>query len=165
MAWKPGADGALMALLGWQLLALGLIDAERFRLPHVMTISLAGTGLIAACWIDTPDLTARLFGGLAGFASLTLLATLYRIVRKRDGLGGGDPLMLAGIGCWTGWQPLPLILLGAGLAGLTFVAIGRVRGRAITAQTRLPLGSLMALSAALLWPLLSTMSVASELSF
>jgi leader peptidase (prepilin peptidase)/N-methyltransferase len=44
---------------------------------------------------------------------------------------------------------LPAILLGAGLLGLAAVLAMRLRGEAVTATSKLPLGTLMALAA---WP-------------
>ena len=71
------------------------------------------------------------------------------MVRGRDGMGGGDPKLLGALGAWVGAWQLPAILLGAGLIGLAAVAAMRLRGEAVTAATRLPLGTLMALAA---WP-------------
>jgi leader peptidase (prepilin peptidase)/N-methyltransferase len=46
-------------------------------------------------------------------------------------------------------------LLGAGLIGLGVVAATRLRGKAVSATDRLPLGTLMALAAWPLWLLLA----------
>jgi leader peptidase (prepilin peptidase)/N-methyltransferase len=80
---------------------------------------------------------------------LFLIAWLYRHLRGREGMGGGDPRLLGAIGAWVGAWQLPAILLGAGLFGLAAVAAMRLRGEAVTATSRLPLGTLMALAA---WP-------------
>jgi leader peptidase (prepilin peptidase)/N-methyltransferase len=73
----------------------------------------------------------------------------YRRLRGREGLGGGDPKLLAGIGAWIGALQLPFILLGAGLLGLAAVLLMRLRGEEVGPATRLPLGALMAVAA---WP-------------
>lgn len=91
--------------------------------------------------------TDRVIGAVIGFGVLTVIALLYRKVRGREGLGGGDAPMLAGIGAWVGWTTLPLVLLLAALAGIA-VALART-GTAATeplGQMRLPLGTLMALA-------------------
>ena len=59
-----------------------------------------------------------LIGAAAGWLALVALAWLYRRLRGREGLGGGDPKLLAGIGAWLGVLQLPFVLLGAGLVGL-----------------------------------------------
>ena len=73
------------------------------------------------------------------------------MVRGREGLGGGDPKMLGAIGCWLGWSALPLVMLGASLAGILVAISWRMRGENVAADSILPLGSLMALAAFPLW--------------
>ncbi|MEO7826501.1 MAG: prepilin peptidase, partial [Allosphingosinicella sp.] len=91
-----------------------------------------------------------LFGAAAGFASLYLIGRLYRALRGRDGLGGGDPKLLGAIGAWLGLMHIPFVLVGAGLIGLAALLLKRLRGGSVAAADRLPLGALMALAA---WPI------------
>ena len=78
----------------------------------------------------SPPIYDRLIGGVAGFVSLTVVASAYKMIRGREGLGGGDPKMLGAIGCWRGWAALPLVILGAGLAGgATAGGVQEKRGR------------------------------------
>lgn len=151
LAIAPAPAGFALALLGWQVLTLGLLDARHYWLPHILSLVLGATGLMlggiamAALGLDVP-LTDRLIGGLAGGGGLWLVGAAYRLLRRRDGLGGGDAPMLAGIGLWTGWMALPFILLLASLAGLAVAAV-RLAGRHDTAgPLRLPLGTLLALA-------------------
>jgi leader peptidase (prepilin peptidase) / N-methyltransferase len=97
------------------------------------------------------DLSSRVFGGIVGFAGLFAIGWTYRKIRKRDGLGGGDPKLLGAIGCWLGWQALPFILLGASGVGLVAVFTLLVRGKPVAATTRMPLGALMAVAAFPVW--------------
>lgn len=147
---SPGAVGFAGALFGWQLLALAALDAEHFWLPDALTLTLAVSGLAAGAL--TPDtLQDRLIGGAAGFASLFLISVIYKQLRGRDGLGAGDPKLLGGIGLWLGWQALPFVLIGASVIGLGAALAMRLRGAAVGATTRLPLGALMAVAAFPLW--------------
>jgi len=57
-------------------------------------------------------------GAILGYASLWLLNTLYRLIKKQDGIGMGDAKLLAALGAWLGWFALPEILLMASLTGL-----------------------------------------------
>ena len=120
-------------------------------LPDRLTATLAVSGLTAWLLQDPPALLDRLIGGLLGYASLALIAVIYKSLRNRDGLGGGDPKMLGAIGCWLGWQALPLVILGASLVGILVAISWRLRGKNVTADTMLPLGSLMAVVAFPLW--------------
>jgi leader peptidase (prepilin peptidase)/N-methyltransferase len=102
-----------------------------------------------------PPLFDRLIGAAIGYIALALIATAYKAVRGREGLGGGDPKMLAAIGAWLGWPLLPFVLLGAGLIGLAVVILSQMRGQGMKATDRLPLGSLMALAAWPIWLLIA----------
>jgi leader peptidase (prepilin peptidase) / N-methyltransferase len=138
------------ALLGWWLLILAAIDLEHHWLPDRLTLPLVPAGL-AAAWAGLgPPLADAAIGAAAGFGALWLIAVGYRRLRGREGMGGGDPKLMAGLGAWLGWQQLPLVLVGAGVAGLAAVLLMRARGRAVGAADRLPLGTLMALAA---WPI------------
>lgn len=149
-AVQPPALAAISSLLGWWLLLTAALDLEHHWLPDRLTLPLAPAGLAAAWFGAGPPVADRLIGAAAGFLLLWLIAFLYRRLRGREGLGGGDPKLLAGLGAWLGWEPLPMVLLGAGLLGIAAVLVQRLRGRTIVATDRLPLGTLMALVA---WPL------------
>jgi leader peptidase (prepilin peptidase)/N-methyltransferase len=141
---------AFTALFGWWLFLLAALDVEHHWLPDRLTLPLAPAGL-AVAWIGIgPPLEERLIGAAAGFLVLAAIGLGYRWLRGREGLGWGDPKLLAAIGAWLGWQPLPLVLAGAGMLGLAAVLLMRLRGRAVAATDRLPLGALMALAA---WPI------------
>lgn len=139
------------AVLGLGLLLLLVLDVEHFWLPDAVVLPLAGLGL----WLGLGDLADRAIGVGLGFAGLWLVAALYRWRAGRDGLGGGDPKLLAAIGAWLGWAALPLVLLGASMLGLALILVDRLRGRAVARDTMLPLGALMAGVAWLLWLLMT----------
>lgn len=137
-------------LFGWSLVALALLDIEHLWLPDRLTLPLILCGLgAAAAGVGVP-LADSVIGATAGYAALTLIALVYRSLRGRTGLGGGDPKLLAAIGAWAGWRALPEIVLLAGLVGLTSVALAWVQGKPVKASDRVPLGALLALAA---WPL------------
>lgn len=140
-------EALAVALFGWQLLALALLDLEHFWLPDRLTALLGLSGLIAGAAGFGPDLLARLIGATGGFASLWLIGFLYQKLRRREGLGGGDPKIFGAIGLWLGWQPLALVLFGACLIGLGGVLLARLGGKSVSASDRLPLGSLLAIAA------------------
>ncbi|RYY24655.1 MAG: prepilin peptidase [Sphingomonadales bacterium] len=135
------------AIFGWLLLTLAAIDYRAFWLPDALTAPLAVLGLV----LGAVPLEERLIGGAAGFAALWLVATGYRHLRGREGLGGGDPKLFGAIGCWLGWQALPTVLLGACVIGLTLVLALRLAGNKMAGSDRLPLGALLAPAAFAVW--------------
>lgn len=145
----PMPLAAATALFGWWLLLIAALDLEHQWLPDRLTLPLIPLGL-AAAWANLgPEFPERLAGAAIGWAVLAAIAFLYRRLRGREGMGGGDPKLLAGLGAWVGVWLLPVILLGAGLLGLAALLMMRLRGEIVARDNRLPLGTLMVLAA---WP-------------
>lgn len=151
MMIAPGQAGFLGALFGWLLIGLAALDLKHFWLPDRLTGAVALVGLAGGLTEVPPPLLERLIGGAAGFLVLAAIAFAYRIVRKRDGLGGGDPKLLGAIGLVLGWQSLPFVVLGASVVGLLWVGVQLVVQRKVRTTDRLPLGALMSLSAFAIW--------------
>jgi leader peptidase (prepilin peptidase)/N-methyltransferase len=139
------------AILGWTLLALAWIDAERLILPDLLTLPLLLAGLTEAL-IDDPDrLTDRALGAALAYTGFRLIALAYRRLRGRDGLGEGDAKLLAAGGAWMGWERLGQIVLVAASAGLVLTLGLRVAGRRVAAATEIPFGPCLALGIWLVW--------------
>ena len=85
-------------------------------------------------------------GAGLGWWALWVVATVYRRVRGRDGLGEGDAKLLGAIGAWVGLAGMADVLLGAALAGLAWAGVLRLRGRTMSATTALPFGPFLALA-------------------
>lgn len=139
----PGAPGLAVAIFGWLLLPLLLLDWAHFWLPDRLVVVLGLSGIAVGGWIAGQSLEARLIGGLAGFAVLLLLALAYRKARRREGLGQGDPKLLGAIGLWVGWAALPQVVLGAAVIGLAVALVDR---RRMTMTSAMPLGTLLGLA-------------------
>lgn len=137
------------AIFGWWLLLIVSLDLRHQWLPDLLTLPLVPAGLLVAALGVGPALEDRLLGTLIGFGALLAIALAYRAVRGREGMGGGDPKLMAGLGAWLGWQSLPYVILGAGVAGLAAALVMRARRQSVGAETRLPLGSFLGVAA---WP-------------
>jgi len=133
---------AAVAVLGWALLLLALLDADHFWLPSAVTLPLVIAGLAVAAWLAPADLADRAIGAVAGYLCLAGVAAAYKAVRGRVGLGGGDAKLFAASGAWLGWAALPVVLLAAALSGIVVALLLWRRG--ITATTRLPFGVFLA---------------------
>ena len=139
------------AVLGWQLLLIAIIDGENFWLPDGLTLPLIATGLAASWLIGLEPLINAAIGAGAGFATLWLIGWLYKRVRGRDGLGGGDPFLFAGAGAWVGWMGLPSVLLWASAAGFSVVAARLLMRKAVAGTDRLPMGVFLAVGIWMTW--------------
>lgn len=149
----PDEVGVAGAVFGWLLLALAALDLRAFYLPNELTGALAVTGVLTGVASLQPELVERLIGGLAGFFVLLVAASAYRVIRGKDGLGGGDPKLLGAIGLWIGWRMLPLVVLAACVIGLVAVLAMRLGGKKLGMQDRMPLGVLLAVAAWGVWVL------------
>nr|WP_276308195.1 A24 family peptidase [Sphingomonas pokkalii] len=147
----PGWEGAAGAVFGWLLLALAALDLAAFWLPNGLNVALALSGLAAGTLGLGVPLVERVIGGMAGFGALWLVARGYKALRGRHGLGGGDPKLFGAIGCWLGWQDLPVVLLVASMIGLAVVLVRVGAGRQVRATDRLPFGIMLAAGAFAVW--------------
>jgi leader peptidase (prepilin peptidase)/N-methyltransferase len=142
-----------LALFGWTLVALALLDVRHHWLPDRLTLPLVAAGLASAFVLPEPGPFDRIAGAIFGYALLEGLRYLYRHIRHREGLGGGDPKLLAAIGAWLGTEALPWVILVAGILGLALVALQRIRGHRLSGSDRLPLGTLLAIAAITMMPI------------
>lgn len=101
----------------WILITLTFIDFDTQLLPDHLTYPLAGLGLAVNSYFFFTTPTLSIWGTLLGFLSLWSVATLYKIIRKNDGMGAGDFKLLAALGAWVGPLLLPLIILLSSVLG------------------------------------------------
>jgi leader peptidase (prepilin peptidase) / N-methyltransferase len=128
------ATGALFALAAWKfgphpatlawcaalalLMSMAMIDLDTKYLPDDLTYPLLWGGLIVAALGWTIPLPAAVWGAVAGYVPLWLIATGFALLTQREGMGGGDLKLLAALGAWLGWEAILPILLMASIVGL-----------------------------------------------
>lgn len=135
-----------VAIFGWLLLPLAILDFWHLWLPNRLLALLVVVGIIFAPLSGSSiTSTDRAIGGIAGFATLEIVRQLYRIVRRKEGMGAGDPKLLGVLGVWLGWQLLPITVLIASVSGLA-VALLSGRGRE-QESVEYPLGTFLAVAA------------------
>lgn len=135
------------AVLGWALLFLALLDLRAFWLPRLGGWALAAVGLAVNAALGREPLHAALIGGALGWATLAGVSVAYRRARHREGLGEGDPPLLAAAGAWVGWPGLPSVLLLAALTGLAHGLLIRQS----ELPTRIPFGAHLGFALWFVW--------------
>jgi leader peptidase (prepilin peptidase)/N-methyltransferase len=148
MAWWQYGTGPLFAaraIFGCALIVLFAIDLEHHLLPNVITLPGIAVGF-AFSFLTEPGWTASLIGLLAGGGVLYLIALLYYWVRHEEGLGMGDPKMLAMIGAFLGWKLTLVTLMVASLTG-TIVGLAMMASGQGTLKYALPFGCFLAVGA------------------
>lgn len=140
IAFLPPLQAIGVAVFGWLLLPLIILDWRYFWLPDRLLILLVIAGLLAGSLLN-PSLTwyDRAAGMVAGFVTLEVIRVGFKRWRGYEGMGAGDPKLFGALGIWVGWQALPMILLGASAIGLGLILVTR----ATLTQSRnlLPFGS------------------------
>lgn len=144
---------------GWLLFALvGLtfIDLRHKIIPDAFSIYSVPVGVAGAAlctWLGfehAPTWQQSVVGAACGGLGLVSMMALYRLARKREGMGLGDAKLLALLGSYFGAIPaLPFILIVAGLLGAVF-GIATQLGKRSGLLTALPFGPFLAI-AAVVW--------------
>jgi leader peptidase (prepilin peptidase)/N-methyltransferase len=144
--YGPGILLASRLVFGCFLIVLFMIDLEHQLLPHAITIAGSVAGLIFSVFTE-PGIVGALLGMLLGGGALYAVGITWQRLFDREGLGGGDPPMLAMIGAFVGWKmtlvTLMMASLGGTAIGIALMATGRARF-----ASKLPFGCFLAFGAA-----------------
>ena len=83
-----------------------------------------------------------LLGLIAGFSSLWFINAVYKIIKSKDGIGGGDFILLGGLGSIFGISSLgPIVLLGSSCSILIYALSNKLGREEIPLGSGLILGS------------------------
>lgn len=172
--WKFGITMEALFYLIFlaSLVAVTFIDLEHMIIPNVITIPGISIGIlyaiirtdwgvlmrfvedynshhysIASILISQPIFDSIL-GAILGGGILYLIALLYLIIRKREGMGMGDVKLLAMIGAFLGWKSIIYVTLISSVLG-TIVGLAIILFKRGDASYALPFGPFLSLAAAL----------------
>ncbi|OCG60376.1 prepilin peptidase [Gilliamella sp. Nev3-1] len=111
----------ILMFLGCYFLLLALIDFKYYLLPDMFTQPLMWVGVMLAYFnITNLELADALLGIFWGYLLLKIPATLFYLISKKEGLGGGDIKLLAALGAWLPYTLLPLLLFFASSLGVVY---------------------------------------------
>ncbi len=111
-------------LFAWTLIAVAAIDWKTQLIPDELSYLLLWSGLFyngVSHFLITPRLA--ILGAMAGYLLLWIIANVYKMTRKQDGIGYGDCKLLAALGAWLGVWQLPQLLLVSSILALCFVLL------------------------------------------
>ena len=149
---------ALFLAIGWKyflieallftstLIVASFIDWDQMILPDSLTLTGIVIGLLGA-WINPErSFFSALLGSFFGGGLLLSIAYSYTLIRKKEGLGGGDIKMMAWIGAVLAWPSLFFVLLCSCLLG-SLVGLGMMlHGNKNFLKVKIPFGPYLALS-------------------
>lgn len=148
--WKFGWSWTFLEVLlfVFGLVVVTFIDFDHFLLPDVFTLSGIVIGLIGAAINPQRSFLDACLGVLFGGGFLWALAYFYYLVRKEEGLGGGDIKLLAWIGAVLGWEAVPFVIVVSSFSGSIvglLIAYRQKKGM----KTMIPFGPYLAFGAVL----------------
>ncbi len=137
--------GILALVFSYSLIVLTFVDAKTQMLPDYVTKPLIVVGLVQGYFSVFADLKSAVLGAVLGYGILWTINTLFKLARKKDGMGYGDFKLLAAMGAWVGYQYLPLMILMSSVIGI-FVAVAgtKLAEKDISAPT--PFGPSLAIA-------------------
>ncbi len=115
----------------WLLAGIAAIDLEHWIIPHELSWSGIGVGLVFSPWNPRATWKGALLGAGVAWAAFTLLSIVGEKVFKKEALGLGDRWLLAMEGAFLGAGALlPIVFLSSlqgSVVGLLLIAIGRAQ--------------------------------------
>jgi|TARA_B100001996_G_scaffold120644_1_gene91259 leader peptidase (prepilin peptidase)/N-methyltransferase len=127
------------------LYAQFILDLKHLLLSVYLSIKVLILGLIINYSGFFTDIQSAILGFMAGYLSLFLINKVFYCFRKKEGIGGGDFILLASIGALLGYQMLSFVVLLGSLFSLLIYLLKRSNF-----ENRVPFGSGLALSALLI---------------
>ena len=128
------------------LLVIIFIDLDTWTIPDIITLPGIVLGVAASFLLPRMTWVQSLLGLLVGGGVLLLVAAGYQLLRKREGMGGGDIKLLAMIGAFLGLPGVIFTLFSSSLAGSLAGVLLMFRDKG-GGGTRIPFGPFLALAA------------------
>ncbi len=126
------------------LVALAAIDARTMLLPDSINQPLLWAGLLLSLSpYGFVPIASAILGAAVGYGALWLVATVFRLITGKEGMGQGDWKLFAALGAWFGWQALPGMILMASLAGV-LVSLVLILARRASRDQAIPFGPYLA---------------------
>lgn len=165
LAWYrfgPGPQALLLMPFLSALLALFFTDWDHKLLPNAITWPLAALGLAVAPWNARLDLApfrlgagtagsrvaAAAVGAALGYGVFAALALAWKVLRKKEGMGGGDLKLMLGVGAFTGMGGVLLTVFLGSIVG-TLISLPLLLRRRMTMGGELPFGCFLTPAAAI----------------
>ena len=129
------------------LTLVSFIDLPHRIIPDVISLPGILVGLAISLFHPQMSIKDSLIGVFLGGGSLYIVASVYQMITKREGMGGGDIKLLAMIGAFIGWKGVLFTILCSSFVGsVTGVALMLVSSKA-DSKYAVPFGPFLSLGA------------------
>lgn len=125
------------------LVVITFIDLDHQIIPDVISLPGIVVGFCSSFLLPWLSWQNSLYGILLGGGSLFAVATLYELLTKKEGMGGGDIKLLAMIGAFMGWKAILPIIFFSSLAG-TIVGVPLMLLKGENSRFAIPFGPFLA---------------------
>lgn len=131
------------------LITISFIDIDRQIIPDV--ISLPGIIVFSTSFHFVPDMTLiKVIKGIAlGGGMLYSVAAIYYLLKKQEGMGGGDIKLLAMIGAATGAKGVLFTVFTGSLIGSAGGLAAMLVSRQMASKMKIPFGPFLSFGAIL----------------
>ncbi len=134
-------------ILAFGLVIISFIDLDHFIIPDEFSLGGIVVGLIGSLLNPERDFWTAAAGVLMGGGFLWAVAYGYLLIRKEEGMGGGDIKLLAWIGAVLGWVSIPFVILVSSLLGGVIGLLTMSKDKGL--KTTIPFGPFLAAAALL----------------
>ncbi len=131
------------------LITISFIDFDHQIIPDI--ISLPGIIIFASSFYFLPEMTIQkaILGILTGGGSLYTVAFFYYLLKKQEGMGGGDIKLLAMIGAATGIKGVIFTIFAGSLSGTVFGILIMISTKIFDTKLKIPFGPFLSTGAIL----------------
>ena len=130
------------------LVVITFIDLEHRIIPDVISLPGIIIGFVSSFFLPWLGWQNSLIGIIAGGGSLLLVAYVYQLLTKKEGMGGGDIKLLAMMGAFLGWLAIPFIIFASSLVG-SVIGITLMLVQKKDSKLAIPFGPFLAFGAIL----------------
>ena len=145
MKFGLGWHFAAALIFTYVLITLAFIDLDHQLLPDDITLTTMWIGLLCSLFPLFITPTQAIFGAVAGYGLLWVTFQLFKLVRKKEGMGYGDFKMLAMVGAWFGVATMLNVLLLGTILNLLF-SVALLATKKIKWDEPIPFGPALAVA-------------------
>ncbi|MCK5097113.1 MAG: prepilin peptidase [Desulfobacteraceae bacterium] len=129
------------------LIIVSFIDIDHQIIPDIF--SLPGIIIFSTSPVFVPEINFMdsILGILLGGGSLYFIALTYYILKKTEGMGGGDIKLLAMIGAAIGWKGVLFTIFIGSLTGTIAGIIIMISSKIIDIKLKIPFGPYLSIGA------------------
>jgi leader peptidase (prepilin peptidase) / N-methyltransferase len=128
------------------LVIIAFIDLDTFLIPDILSLSGIALGFLFSFFTPRLSWTDSLLGILLGGGLIYLVAAAFWLIRRKEGMGGGDVKLLGMIGAFAGWPGVLFTILVSSVSG-TIIAIPLMWRSGKNLGSQIPFGPFLALGA------------------